>query len=354
MIDTAVIIPSLNPDEKLLKTIKGLESEGFSNFVLVDDGSDAAHKAPFEEAMAVPGCRVLVHDVNKGKGCALKTAFSYVLGSMPFINGVITVDGDGQHSPDDVRHIAEVMKEKPYKVIIGCRDFRGRDVPMHNRLGNRITSGVFSLLCGIKLSDTQTGLRGIPRSCLEGFIKDVEGERFEYETNMLLYMKKEGIEFDEVPIRTLYIEENKTSHFRVFRDSAKIYRPILKFGAGSLLSVLIDLVLFTVLNMAVFKGLGSEKLREALAVICARIVSSLFNFTYNKTVVFKKKGGVKKSVARYYVLVAVQLALSTVLVLLLTGVTGAEGFGQTLVKLVVDSVHVIVSFCVQRAWVFKE
>ena len=105
--DITIIVPSLNPDEKLIGTLDGILSKGFKNIVVVDDGSDAQHKQPFEYARE-KGCTVLVHEVNKGKGRALKTAFEYCL-TMPSCVGVITVDGDGQHTAEDMVRCGQGM-----------------------------------------------------------------------------------------------------------------------------------------------------------------------------------------------------------------------------------------------------
>ena len=98
----SVIVPSLNPDEKLVNVVKSLKEKGFNDIILVDDGSDDNHKVAFVEASKYEGVSVLVHEVNKGKGRALKTAFKYFLENRPDYEGVVTVDGDNQHKAEDV------------------------------------------------------------------------------------------------------------------------------------------------------------------------------------------------------------------------------------------------------------
>ena len=207
----AVILPSLNPDRKFKGVVDGLVEHGFQNIVIVDDGSDDEHRHWFDETEQYPQCHVLHHGVNKGKGRALKTAFAYVLEKLPEVRGVITIDGDGQHLLGDIVACGEKMLEHGDKVVMGCRDFSLPGVPPRSVAGNRTTSRLFRICYGIKLSDTQTGLRAIPRSCLERFCA-IEGERFEYETNMLLYMKRLGIGFVEQPIETVYDEEDYSAH----------------------------------------------------------------------------------------------------------------------------------------------
>ena len=221
-----VVLPSLDPDDKLNKVIDGLLEYGFEDIILVNDGSRQENLHYFEDAARLhPEIHVLTHPVNKGKGAALKNAFRWFLENRPEGLGVVTVDGDNQHHPEDTRRCCERMLESDH-VILGCRDFSQKDVPARSSFGNKTTSAIFKIFCGITLSDTQTGLRAIPAKYLETFC-EVKGDRFEYETNMLLAMKDHGIEFEEEKIRTVYIEENKSSHFRVVRDSWRIYKLIL-------------------------------------------------------------------------------------------------------------------------------
>lgn len=348
--DIVVIVPSLDPDEKLMQVVRGMLDAGFSRMVIVNDGTNKDGLGPFKEAEQVPECTVLGYEVNQGKGYALKTAFSWVLENIPGCKGVITVDGDNQHTPEDTVKVGLAMLENPDKVIMGCRNFKNPGIVNHNVYGNRITSLTFRLLCGIKLSDTQTGLRGIPVQHLPAFI-GVEGDRFEYETNMLLYMKKADIEFIEVPIATIYIDGNKTSHFKVFTDSPKIYAPIIKFALGSGLSTILDLALFTVF-CKVFSGLPQAK-ELLLATVCARVISSIVNYTYNKKAVFNSNS-TKSSITRYYILAVCQMMLSWLCVNGLVTVFAAKGFFKTVLKMCTDIVLFMISFQIQREWVFKK
>jgi hypothetical protein len=155
--------------------------------------------------------------------------------------GVITVDGDGQHAPEDiVRCGQELLHYNNQRVILGCRDFSQDDVPFKSRYGNNITRFAFLALCGIKISDTQTGLRAIPAEFLKAMV-EYKGERFEYETNMLLQMKNQVIPFSEVKIATIYLDENASTHFHPFRDSFKIYKIILKYSISSGASALLEI-----------------------------------------------------------------------------------------------------------------
>ena len=352
--NATVIIPSLNPDEKIISTVQSLVDVGFDDIILVDDGSKEEFKKRFEEAKYFSGVTVLVHEVNKGKGRAMKTAFEYILNNRPNKPNVITVDGDGQHLAVDVKKCIELLEENPHAFVMGVRNFNDENVPARSRFGNKITRTVFRLLCGIKVSDTQTGLRAIPFEHLPLMLQ-IDGDRYEYETNQLFAVKQAGIEFKETVINTVYIEENQTSHFRPIRDSIRIYGVIIKYIASSLASTLVDVSLFTLLNI-IFGRLGfSNEVRIILAEAIARIISSFVNFSLNRKVVFKSKEKFGSTMLRYYILCVCQLAASTGLVYLFSTVIFKLSDGSlfdTLIKIVVDTFLFFLSFRIQQTWVF--
>ena len=139
----SVVLPSLDPDEKLIAVIDGLLSAGFTDIILINDGSKKENLHYFETAAAHPEVTVLHHEVNRGKGAALKTAFHWFLQNRPDALGVVTVDGDNQHHPDDTKACSLKMLQTG-KVILGCRDFSLPHVPARSRIGNNATCLVFS------------------------------------------------------------------------------------------------------------------------------------------------------------------------------------------------------------------
>lgn len=347
----SVIIPSLNPDEKLLQTVKGLISVGFDDIIVVNDGSDAAHKEIFGELKGFSQVVLLEHETNRGKGRALKTAFSYCLQNRKDIYGVVTADGDNQHRPEDILACAEKMRELEDQIVLGVRDFSQPDVPWKSRNGNRITSGVFQLACGIKLSDTQTGLRAIPRRYLE-IMLTVEGERFEYETEMLLVMQREKIGFTELKIATVYIDENATSHFHPVRDSILIYKKILKYTLSSLTCAAADFLLYSGMMFAIGQR-TSRELRIFFSILVARSLSALMNFLLNRKAVFKSDAPVKRAAVRYYLLCVCQMGMSYLLVYLLSVIFSAAVTGEVFLKLPVEVVLFFISYQIQKRWVFR-
>lgn len=354
-----VIIPSLNPDEKLMQVVTACIEGGFNDIVLVNDGSDENHLEPFKQADQLKEVTVLTHDVNKGKGRGLKTAFEYCIQNRKDISGVITVDGDNQHHVDDIAACAAKMESLKDTVILGVRDFSGDDVPFKSRFGNNLTSGVFKVLCGMKISDTQTGLRAIPAQYLEAMC-NVAGERFEYETNMLLTFKKLSIPYAEVPIRTVYINENETTHFHPIRDSFKIYSIIFKFVFGTLARFFFGSLSAFIIDIAIFALLKCLTVRLApelsifIATLVARVISSLYNFTFNRKIVFNSKEGVGSTMARYYILCVLQMSASYGLVYAVNTAFTLGNAMTVLAKGIIDTLLFLLSFQIQKRWVFRK
>ena len=281
----SVVLPSLDPDEKLNAVIDGLLEYGFSNIILVNDGSKQENLHYFTDAAAAhPEIHLLHHEVNRGKGAALKTAFRWFLDNCPEGAGVVTVDGDNQHHPEDTRACCEKMLETGH-CILGCRDFTLDHVPNRSRFGNHTTSLVFKTFVGMTISDTQTGLRALPREAVEELV-DVAGDRFEYETNMLLAFKEKAIPFEENKIRTVYIEENKSSHFRTFVDSWRIYKLILahffRYTASSLACAAVDTGVFTLLTAYCWRRRWRASSSPPPRWAGRGSLSSLLNFFLNK------------------------------------------------------------------------
>lgn len=355
----SVVLPSLDPDEKLNTVIDGLLEYGFSDIILVNDGSKPENLHYFTDAAAAhPEIHLLHHEVNKGKGAALKNAFCWFLSNRPDGAGVVTVDGDNQHHPADTRACCEHMLSSGH-VTLGCRDFTQPDVPPRSRFGNQTTSRIFKIFCGITISDTQTGLRAFPKDTLE-FMCSVAGDRFEYETNMLLEMKTHGYPFDEVKIRTVYIEENKSSHFRVVRDSWRIYKLILahffRYTVSSVVSAVVDTGAYSLL-MSMLKSTVHGMALTAAAGVGARVVSSLLNFFLNKKLVFQSNVSTGKAMAKYYALALPQMAAQVLLtqgVYSLLGISESAGALRTVLYAIVMAALYFVSYTVQQRWVFAE
>lgn len=348
--DAVILIPSLNPDRKMIKLIEDLKNAGFEHIVCVDDGSGAEFRKYFTEAAEKYGCDVLRHCVNMGKGRGIKTGLNYVRNTYPDSPGVITVDGDGQHSAEDTIRCSEAMIAHPDSLIFGCRNFKEEGVPFKSYYGNTITRRVMKLLCGISLSDTQTGLRAIPQALITDFV-NLKGERYEYEMQMILSCKELDIPIVEVPIRTIYIEENQSSHFNPLKDSIKIYAQFGKFIFASLSSFVIDILLFTMFVKLFKHTFSANDLYITISTASARVISAVWNFTVNRRGVFKSKESVSSTGIKYAILAVCQLACSAGLVTLFHMLTSGN---ETLIKVLVDCCLFILSYQIQRELVFRK
>lgn len=344
----AAIVPSLNPDEQLPRVVAGLVEAGFTRIIVINDGSEEAHRPYFDQVARQPGCVVLEHPVNYGKGHALKTAFAHHLENPEDYIGVVTLDADGQHHTEDVVRCAQELERHPDALVLGTRDFSQSHVPLHNALGNRITSLVFLIFCGLSIRDTQTGLRAIPNRFAETLV-DVKGERYEFETNMLLETKRAGVKLISIPISTIYMPGEGVSHFRVFHDSFRIYLLIMAFGLSSLVSFFVDIGLFALLNY-LLSPLNAS-LRLLVSTVGARVCSAIFNFTLNRNLVFQSKTRAGASFFRYVLLCVAQMLCSYGGVYLLAEIVGMP---TLLSKILVDGLLFFASFFIQKRWVFKD
>lgn len=335
-----IIIPAYQPDERLLQLIKQMKEYSDYEIIIVDDGSNDVCRLIFEQAQE-QGCKVLTHPINLGKGAALKTAFTYLL-ETKCEEGIICADCDGQHTWNDIQRIAEVIPLHPTSIILGSRNFIGK-VPMKSRVGNTITRFVFSSITGgTKIPDTQTGLRGYDAGMLPWLIS-IDGSRYEYEMKQLLDAKKAGYDFFCIPIDTIYENNNKGSHFQPIRDSVRIYLPIIKFSASSMLCGLIDFIM-----LFICKGISDNLL---FSVIFARVISSLCNYFLNKHLVFiKKEGRTLHSLLQYYMLVVLVLTCNYLLLSFLNETIEIPLFFS---KLITELVLFAVSYTVQRRVIFK-
>jgi glycosyltransferase involved in cell wall biosynthesis len=217
----AILIPAYKPTLDLVSLVGSLRTKTDARIMIVDDGSGQHFQPIFNELAKLSHVFVLHHSVNLGKGAALKTGMNHIHWSWPEIASLITADADGQHHPDDILAVANRCKVEPSHLIMGVRGFSG-DIPLRSKIGNRLTVVMVRLFAGIKLSDTQTGLRGIPRALVPGLLR-MRAMGYEFELDMLLLAKKTQVSIGEVPIQTIYIDGNRSSHFSPFKDSLKIY-----------------------------------------------------------------------------------------------------------------------------------
>lgn len=347
MEDIVIIIPAYKPDKEIMMEFIEKMKSKFVNIVVVDDGSGKEYLQFFEN-LENEGIKVLRHYVNFGKGRGIKTAFNYILNNYHDIYGAVTADCDGQHYIEDIIKCAEKLKENPDKLVIGYRNFDEKQVPFKSRFGNKLTRTIFNAFVGIKITDTQSGLRAFSRKTMETFLA-TSGERYEYETNMLIDCKQKNIEIVEVPISTVYIRNNSLSHFNAVKDSLIIYKLFAKYIISSLSSFVLDIFLYAIFVNLLVK-INIQGIKEIIfATILARVISSLYNFIVNSKVVFKNQN--RNSIIKYFALSIIQMFISAFAVSKLFDLLNVD---STLIKVVVDTIIFIINFVIQREWVFKK
>lgn len=348
-----IIIPSYEPDERLLKLCSELYESNIKNVVIVDDGNGKKYESFFKEIIEKYGFKIIIHRVNLGKGRGLKDAFNYVLTNMENAIGCVTADADGQHLVKDIKRMIEELKNHSDELIIGCRNFDSSNVPTKSKYGNKITKFVLNAFCGVKVSDTQTGLRAIPSKMMEDLI-DTDGERFEFETNMLIESKNK-YKIREIEIETVYdSKENHSSHFNPITDSIKIYKNIFKvffkYIFASVFSFVIDISLFTCFCV-IFKRFEIGYYIIS-ATVLARIISSLCNYLLNHKIVFKSSKETKNTLYKYVLLVIIQMLVSAVSVQVLVNM--AANSNETIIKMIVDIIIFFCNFFIQKYFIFEK
>jgi len=348
-----ILIPAYEPDDRLITLLETIPLE--ENFlVLVDDGSGENYNEIFEKATEMIGKNghVIRYDVNQGKGYALKTGFSWMIENLPKLVGTVTADSDGQHSIASITDVANKLAQCPDSLIMGCRQFKLDNVPLLSRLGNIPMITLMRYLGGVKVSDTQTGLRGIPAAFMKQLL-DVKNNRFGFETEMLIQTSG-NFPIEEVPIETIYdSKENHQTHYKPFKDSVVIIgilmRRFIKYLFSSLSSSAIDLGLFT-LFCHMFKGSGSIwYITEA--TVLARVISAIYNYFINYKLVFNSKASKLESAVKYIGLVLCVMVASSAFTTL--GVKLIPALPETVVKVVVDVFLFLINYKVQQAFVYK-
>lgn len=367
------LIPAYKPNDNLISFIQSLETRGLE-VVVVNDGSGEEYLPLFHKIQEQSLAKVIHLEKNQGKGAALKAGLSY-LNTINDEFQVITLDADGQHSLQDALFLLQKSMEEEGSLLLGSRS-QSKDSPLRSRIGNYITKKVFSLTTGVKVEDTQTGMRAFSKQLIPKLLK-IQGNRYEYEMNILLDFAKQGIPIKEYPIETIYINDNEGSHFDTVKDSIRIYSQILKFISSSLLSFCIDFLLYT-LSLSLS---GSILFSNAFA----RLISLHCNFFMNKNYVFQNASertgkenpawkeraeetgnetasaektdqteAIKREHLKEYLsYLGLALSLFAMNTLLLSAVVEVLGINAYLAKIITEILLFILSYFVQKHLVFS-
>lgn len=329
-----IVIPAYEPNNLLIDLIYKLNQYfNDAKILIVNDGSTKSDDI-FNQIKDNKTITIINHEVNKGKGAALKTAFKYISEMDDNHHIIVTADADGQHKPEDIFKVASYYEQIKNGVVLGSRKFEDK-VPFRSRFGNEVTKVLYRLCNRKALHDNQTGLRAFGSELLQ-FMIDIPGDRYEYEMNMLMECSRQDIEISEVKIATVYINNNESSHFNPVRDFLKICKNILKYAIPSFLTIVIDILIF-LLMIFMLKDVswsGYVKLIIACFVSCS--VSILINFIINKNgLLFGNKYLFKnnKAKSKYLLISLGSVALNTLTVLgmflLVKDLENAKIFGET-------------------------
>lgn len=336
-----VVIPAYMPDKTLLKIADQLWSLGY-RIIVVDDGSGEKYKEIFDAINDI--AIVIHHKENKGKGAAIKSALEYIRKEIWDCGEIGVMDCDGQHLVCDMKKVLEAARIHPEAIVLGVRDV-GQKMPWKSRAGNRITRMFFRMCSGVAVSDTQTGLRAFNCGLVKKLLA-VEGEKYEYEMNVLLFAAKENIPIEEVKIRTIYHDaENSCSHFDIIRDSMRIYKGMFKFILSSFSSFIVDYLVFTVLMLI----LPHENSLILMSNIAARFISAFYNYSMNCSFVFHTKRKLKTA-AEYFALAVLILLFNNIILFILV-----EGIDMWVyaAKIMTECILFLISFIVQRRFIFS-
>lgn len=335
------LIPSYEPDFVLLDVVKELLDNNFT-VVVVNDGSDVKYNEVFDKLPKE--VNYLCYEKNQGKGHALKHGLTYIRDNFKDCT-VVTLDSDGQHKVSDAIKICEECESKEqYSLILGSRKF-DKTAPFKSRFGNFMARTSFLISTHHKIYDTQTGLRAFSSNLLDMMI-EVKGERYEYEMNVLLETIREKIPIIEVKIETIYINNNAGTHYNPLKDTLKIFKEVIKFSASSLIGFGVDYASYSLLTLIPSPW---EYWLVACNVI-ARIISASVNFTINYKIVFKSKENVWKAIFEYALLALFILGCNTLFLWLLVN---NAGMNKYLAKVIVEGTMFIVSWIIQRLFVFR-
>lgn len=340
------LIPSYQPDDHLKPLCEELNEHGFS-IVVVDDGSGENYSHIFKD---LPNfVTILSYPDNGGKGHALKYGINYVKTTYPGEYTIVTLDSDGQHKVSDAIRVCEESENNKDSLILGSRKF-DKSCPRKSRFGNFMARTNFFLFTGHKVYDTQTGLRAWNSSLTDKLLL-AKGERYEYEMNVLLNCTRDDIPIKEITIETIYIDNNSGTHYNAFKDTMRIFWEIAKFSLSSLIGFLVDYGVFSLVGVChggLVEWVGWKLVSRN---VFARIISASVNFTINYKLVFKSKDKVWKAALKYAALAVFILACNTGILYLLVDLAG---WNEYLTKILVEVIMFIVSWLVQKLFVFAK
>lgn len=340
----AFVIPAYNPDNNLLIVVNNILSKNLHHKIfIIDDGSKDNYQHIFEKLnndYYKEDIVLIRHAVNLGKGAALKTVFNKILTEYIDIQGVVTLDCDGQHSIDDCLQVLIELEKNEKAFVLGCRNF-SRDIPLKSYIGNNISRFIYKILLGRSFQDTQTGLRGINREFMR-LCLTIKTNRFEFETEQLaIACRMIGlVDIVEIPITTIYLDSNKLTSFRPLVDSFKIYFVLFRYGLSSIITTLVDFIIFL---MATYLGSGI-----LLANLLARTASIGVQFNLLNKMVFQTNA----SIGKFFLFIIYVYIMGVFSSFTQSSITETFSISIISSKIIVETILFFVNFVFLRLFIF--
>ena len=241
---------------------------------------------------------------------------------------------------DDILNVAQYLTTHPDEIVLGVRGFTG-SVPLRSRLGNTLTRYVFQVFTGLRLTDTQTGLRGWPaRYCLAALPIAINGYDFELEC-LMEARENHGFKVTQLPIKTIYLDGNKSSHFNPVRDSLRIYFVFVRYCGASLTAAVIDSLFFYIAYH--FTG------KLAVSQVAGRLAALVIAFTLQRNLVFRSNENATRSLAKYMVLLVV---MGVVSYSMMNFLNQRAHFPVLVAKMTAEGILFLANFSILRQFVF--
>ncbi|MCW6593821.1 glycosyltransferase family 2 protein [Yersinia ruckeri] len=337
-----IVIPAYEPDQTLIVLVGELLEYMHNNdqilpLLIINDGSTTDVALQVFSILRDRGIEVITHDVNQGKGAALKTGIKIAQDrEIPFI---VTVDADGQHLPVDVFRVMKAGIETENSVILGRRVFN-KNTPLRSKFGNELTVRLFRWTHGGHVNDTQTGLRYIPQIFYSDLLA-ISEQRYDFELAALILFVKKGA-CHEVIIQTIYEPGNPSSHFRKIQDSAKIYTILFRGMLVSLLLALVDFLTFHFVDLLTNS--------TTISVLVARTVGTVGYFYLARNFVYQAGNEFYISFTKYLALVLLNILI---LVPLIDIVEKYLELPKVFIYMLATLGLFLFNFYVQKAFIFK-
>lgn len=194
-----IVLPAYNEEKVIRDTLEEIRSAGYSNIIVVDDGS---RDQTYEKARAVPGVVALRHRLNRGKGAATKTGIEAA--KLLDATTIVTMDSDGQHNPADIARLIEPIQKNHCDVVLGTRLKDPRGMPWYKILANWVGNAITWYFYGLWVSDSQSGFRAYSRQASE--LINTKTDRYEYDSEVIREIYLYKLKYREVPIEVRYTE----------------------------------------------------------------------------------------------------------------------------------------------------